>query len=149
MVVLEYGGRYINGSIRPLFDSPEYTSIDIVPGDGVDVVADAATYTPTKVPDTIVCCEVLEHTDAWADIVKQAGSTLDPENGILILTCATHGRQPHSAVDGGALRGGEYYGNVDPMECTAVLDMAGFQYYEVNAIENGDLQVIAWKKSKE
>lgn len=148
--VLEYGGRNINGSVRGLFNSAvTYTSIDIVLGPGVDKLGDAATYlSPTPV-DTVVCCEVLEHSNKWADIVKAAGRVLDPVTGVLILTCATIGRAPHSSVDGAQVREGEYYGNVQPLELTAILDMAGFEEHETTVLEQeGDLQVIAWKKAR-
>lgn len=147
--ILEYGGRNINGSVRSLFDGSEYFSIDIVLGPGVDLLADAATYRPQTVPDTIVCCEVLEHTPAWAEIIKNAGKSLDADEGVLILTCACAPRRPHSAVDGGEVRGGEYYGNIDPMQLTAILDVAGFRYYDVECTDQGDLQAIAWINPKE
>jgi hypothetical protein len=121
-VVLEYGGRDINGSVRELFDTDKYTSIDMVDGPGVDMVADAATYKPGPDgrPDTIVCCEVLEHTDKWRDIIKNASESL-PAGGIFILTCATYPRAPHSAVDGGALQTEEYYENIDPSDLDEAL----------------------------
>lgn len=142
--VIEYGGRYINGSIRPLFDTPSYISIDLVSGPGVDVVADAAQYKPSYTPDTVVCCEVLEHSKKWADIIKAAGRILKKPEGVLILTCACPNRAPHSAVDGGGVRDDEYYGNVDPLELSTVLESAGFKSFdlEVDTVA-GDLYVIA------
>lgn len=150
-VVVEYGGRNINGTVKELFEGvPSYTSIDIVIGPGVDKLADAVTYIPEEVPDTVICCEVLEHSPKWPEIVKAAGRILDPEKGILLLTCATMGRTPHSGMDGGPVRSFEYYKNVDPMEMTNVLEQAGFQEFEMEVLEGkGDLQVLAWKKEKD
>jgi len=144
--VLEYGGRDINGTVRPLFDTPEYLSIDIRGGRGVDLVADAATYTHPYKVDTVICCEVLEHSPKWPQIVMAAGRSLDPNSGVLILTCACNPRAPHSGHDGGEVMQGEYYGNVDPMVLTQALDAAGFVKYEIDCDEKaGDLRVIAWK----
>lgn len=145
--VLEYGGRFINGTIRDLFGTDNYVSIDIVPGPGVDVVANAVSYKPQKPVDTVVCCEVLEHSDEWPMIVNAAGRVLG-KDGVAIFTCATNGRLPHSAVDGGAIRDGEYYGNVDPLEMTSILDKSFAQYeLEIDSVA-GDLYAIAWKSEQ-
>src|SRR5262245_62083953 len=106
--VLEIGGRNINGTVRGLFVGDPYCAIDLTPGPGVDVVADGASFAPLAAPACIVCCEVLEHTGAAAAIVRNAHRILRP-GGILLLTAAGPGREPHSAIDGGDLRPGEYY----------------------------------------
>jgi SAM-dependent methyltransferase len=141
--VVEFGGLNINGTIRGLF-AAEYTSVDQVAGPGVDVVADAATYTHPVQVDTVVCCEVLEHTPDGAAIVANAALLLEP-NGVLILTCAANPRLPHSAVDGGGLREGEYYGNVAAEDFNTWLDAAGFEARRVLIHPHGDLHAIAWK----
>jgi hypothetical protein len=109
--VLEVGARNINGSVRTLFDAARYVGIDVMPGPGVDVVASGAEYVPDASPDVIVCCEVLEHTAAASAIVAHALSLL-PAGGVLLLTAAGPERAPHSAIDGGALRGNEHYRNI-------------------------------------
>jgi SAM-dependent methyltransferase len=108
--VVEFGSRDVNGSVRGLFTGADYTGIDTAPGPGVDVVADAATWVGKNF-DAVVCCEVLEHTPKGAAIVAAAGKSLK-KGGVLIVTCATTGRAPHSAVDGAAVRPGEFYRNV-------------------------------------
>lgn len=110
--VLEVGGRNINGSVRPLFGA-DYTALDIAPGPGVDIVADAATWEPTATFDAAVCCEVLEHTPDAEAIVATLGKAVGP-GGVLIITAACPPRAPHSAVDGGPLQPGEFYANVNP-----------------------------------
>ncbi len=106
--VLEIGSYNVNGEVRHLFTG-SYLGLDIKPGAGVDVVADAATYRPGRIFDVVVCCEVLEHTESWRDIVATCGGALRP-GGVLILTCAGTGRAPHGA-DGGTV-GDEYYDNI-------------------------------------
>jgi hypothetical protein len=128
-IVLEYGGRDINGSVRPIFAGTHYTSIDIRPGPGVDVVADALEFVPGRAPDTIVCCEVLEHTPVWPDILHAAARSLQ-QYGRLVLTCACAPRAPHSATDGGPLVQDEYYANVEPLDLDVALQHAGFSQRE-------------------
>jgi SAM-dependent methyltransferase len=125
VVVLDIGGRNINGSTRGLFPRADYTSLDIVPGDGIDIVADAAIWVPDREYDLVVCTEVFEHTSAWPQIVATAFTALRP-GGQFIATMAGPGRMPHSAFDGGPLQPGEYYANVEAGSLRQVLDNAGF-----------------------
>lgn len=125
--VLDLGGRDINGSPRPLFPAAElYRVLDIAPGAGVDVVADAATWAPDGVYDVVVCTEVFEHTAVWRDICATAYAALAP-GGLLIATMAGPGRHVHSAVDGAPfLQPGEHYANVAERELAEALAAAGF-----------------------
>jgi hypothetical protein len=109
--VYEIGSRDINGGVRDLFAGLEYLGVDCAPGRGVDVVADALSYRPAWHPATIVCCEVLEHTAEAAGILSHAARLLEP-GGRLFVTTAGPSRAPHSAVDGGRLRPGEYYAGI-------------------------------------
>lgn len=114
VAVLDIGGRDINGTPRPLYPAADpYVVLDIADGPGVDIVADAATWKPDRAYDVVVCAEVFEHTPDWRKIIATARRALRP-GGLLVATMAGPGRQPHSAVDGGPLRPGEYYANVDP-----------------------------------
>lgn len=118
--VVEVGGRNINGGVRDLVDAGEYVSLDLEPGPGVDVVADCRVWKPDEPADLVVCCEVLEHADDPAGVVAACLSYLAP-GGLLVVTCAGPGRAAHSGHDGGPLRPGEYYGNVDPDDLAAWL----------------------------
>jgi hypothetical protein len=113
--VVELGGRDVNGSVRPLFRGCEYVTVDTAPGPGVHFVGDAATWAPepSRRFDTVVCTEVLEHTPVAERICVNAHALLE-SGGVFIVTAASIGRAPHSAVDGGALRDGEFYRNVSP-----------------------------------
>lgn len=112
--VVEFGSRYINGSVRNLFkDSETYIGVDIAPGSHVNVVMPAQDYKPSFQADMVICCEVLEHVDAEEGyaIIKNGVDILKP-GGSMLCTAAYIARTPHSAVDGGAVREGEYYGNL-------------------------------------
>jgi SAM-dependent methyltransferase len=116
--VVEFGSRIVNGSARR--PGIKWWGIDLEPGPGVDTVGDAATFDGQGWYDAVVCTEVLEHTVTWSDLLASAVRALRP-GGALVLTCAGPGRPPHSAVDGGELRPGEFYGNVEPAALRAVL----------------------------
>lgn len=126
--VLDLGGRDINGSVRHLFPAADpYRVMDIRPGDGVDIVADAATWTPDREYGVVVCTEVFEHTANWPQICATAYDALRP-GGRFIATMAGPGRPAHSAIDGlFRLHPGEYYGNVHPDTLRAVLELCGWR----------------------
>lgn len=144
--VLDLGGRNVNGSIRDLFpNATHYTAVDIAEGEGVDVVADAATWVPDREYDVVCSTETFEHTPVWPDICHTAYKALRP-GGTLILTMAGPGRPGHSAIDGGLLRPGEYYGNVEPDDLQAALEAAGFKDVTVDfRISPADTRAIATK----
>lgn len=114
--VIEIGSRNVNGTPRALFEKAvaagRYLGVDIEPGDGVDVVANAADWKPPHQADVVICCEVFEHTPAWRQILKTMVAACKP-GGFIIVTAAGNGREPHSAVDGGPLQPGEHYENIE------------------------------------
>jgi SAM-dependent methyltransferase len=137
---VEFGARDINGSIQPLFPNARWTGVDIADGPRVDVVADASTYRHPTPVDLIVCCEVFEHTPVWREIISNAARLLVP-GGVAIFTCAGRGRPTHSAVDGEALRPGEYYANVSEEEMERVMELVGFKDIRVDWLADpGDVR---------
>lgn len=143
--VLDIGGRNVNGTVRDLIRCDHYTTLDIAPGDGVDIVADAADWTPTGTFDAVVCCEVFEHTARWPEILATIATAL-PIGGLAIVTCAAPPRAPHSAIDGGPLREGEYYGNVEPALFAKEVMAAGFDG-EGSTHPRGDLYATLVKQA--
>lgn len=143
--VLEIGSRDVNGSIREYFAPASYLGIDLVAGDGVDLVADATSeWEPPGDFDAIVCCEVFEHERQWRQIIANAHRWLRPR-GLLLITCAGPGRAPHSGLDGGALRAREHYENIDPKELAIAIGAAGFTRMEFDLDTPGDIHATAWK----
>ena len=140
--VVEFGGLDINGSVRSLFADASYVSVDPQAGRGVDVVMDALDYIPETSIDTVVCCEVLEHAEQAAELVAHAADILAP-GGVLLITAACDPRTPHSAVDGGHMREGEFYQNIDPNSLSMWL---GYHFGRVDVVVNerrGDVYAIA------
>jgi hypothetical protein len=109
--VVEVGGRFINGSVRPLISHDTYLSVDLEPGPEVDVVADVHDWEPPWLANLVICCEVLEHAPDPRGIVNRCVVFLAPRGRVLI-TCAGPGRAPHSGHDGGPPQAGEWYGNI-------------------------------------
>lgn len=141
---LEIGSRNVNGGIRNLLGPCRYVGLDIEPGDGVDVVANGATWKTDERFDVIISSECFEHTDLWPDIVENAAALLNPD-GCLIVTAAGPGRAPHSASDGGHLRSGEWYANVDPDRLWAALTSAGLSDVTVDVL-GADVRAVAFAR---
>lgn len=146
--VLDLGGRDINGSIRDLFPNTVPFVVDINPGEGVDVVADAADWQPTDTYHVVVSCETFEHAQRWREICKTAYDALEP-GGQFVATMAGPGRPEHSGIDGlFRLHPGEYYGNVDPVELFNVLEAAGFEHVYVDSQPSpADVRAVAYRPS--
>jgi SAM-dependent methyltransferase len=139
--VVEFGARDINGSPRSLFPKATWWGIDIVDGPAVDEIADGATWVGDTPADMVVCCEVFEHCPTWEQLVAGMAANLRP-GGRAVITAAGPQRAPHSAVDGGGLRDGEHYANVDPETLRIVLKGAGFTKIEVEEL-GGDVYASA------
>lgn len=119
--VCEFGSRNLNGSARCLFPDCRYVGVDLEAGPDVDVIADAADWSPGPIFDLVLCLEMLEHTPRGAEVIRNAHRLLLP-GGVLLATCATGYRCEHSgrglAPDGGGLppQPGEHYANVSEAE---------------------------------
>ena len=121
--VLDVGGRDVNGGIRQhLGELRSYKCVDLLPGEGVDVVGDIVNLNYEQVADIVLCLEVLEHVDQWERVVGACVRACRLGGGV-IITAAGFGRQVHSAVDGGpVLYPGETYRNIDVGELAKLMD---------------------------
>lgn len=133
---LDIGGADVNGSARSLIpDVGRWTGLDIAPGPGVDVVADATDRNSFRMPplswhagmfDVILCTEVLEHVEDWRAIVDNIWYLLAP-GGFAFITAAGcgpgWGRRPHGARGELDPPDGEYYGNVNAEELCRVIEL--------------------------
>lgn len=143
--VLDMGGQDMNGSCRGLFPTADYTVLDIAAGKGVDIVADAATWTPDRAYDVVLSTETFEHTPDWPAMCRTAFAACRP-GGQFVVTCAGPGRHPHSGRAATAIQPGEYYKNLDVAGLRGALESAGFA--EVHVQQAGlDLQASARRPS--
>ena len=120
-LVVDVGGRDINGTVRALFTAKEYIAVDLYDGPAVDVVADIRDWHPPKAADLVLCAEVLEHAPDPAGVVNACHRLLH-DGGMLILSCAAPPRLPHSGIDGSSVRADEHYGNIKPDDLQTWLD---------------------------
>jgi SAM-dependent methyltransferase len=147
LAVLEVGGRQINGGVRDLFpNATPYVSLDIAEGDAVDIVANAATWTPDRLYDLVVCTEVFEHTPEWPEILATMAKACRP-GGRLVLTMAGPGRSPHGA-SGGPHEPNEHYANVEPDHLRAQLATTGWTNVQVDYLHPpGDTRATATREA--
>ncbi|MGI8425596.1 MAG: class I SAM-dependent methyltransferase [Actinomycetota bacterium] len=138
--LLEIGSLHVNGGIRDLWPGAEpYIGLDISPGQGVDIVADARSWIKDRNYNVVVATEVLEHVDNWEQVVHTAHEALAP-GGLFVMTCATTGRPPHGAHGSPEPLNGEYYSNVGLGEFAQVVDELGFAECELRQTTGFDLQ---------
>lgn len=144
---LDIGGRDVNGTARAWFPQTRWMGLDIRPGPGVDIVADATVWEsdPLKLRwDFVLSTECLEHVEHWRGIVRAAASALH-ENGpqLAFFTAASTGRGAHGASGEHTPPAGEWYGNVDPADLREEL----VKYFEEVFVEYnpnpGDVYAMA------
>lgn len=85
---LDIGSYDVNGSSRDLF-SGEYVGIDMRDGPNVDHVLNAheiADFFGPERFDVVVCCEMVEHDDAFWVTMDGIGKVLKPGGRLLLTT---------------------------------------------------------------
>lgn len=143
--VLEIGSLNVNGSARDNIQrrAIEYIGIDLVPGPGVDIVANAINFNGYGLFNVVISTEVLEHCAEWPLIIETAKRSLEV-GGLLVLTCASDLRKPHSAYGGEHPLIGEYYKGVSESEMKYSLTLSSFEVIELkHRFWPGDLYVLA------
>lgn len=133
LFVIELGSRNTSGErVRDLFGGARYLGVDAVAGAGVDVVANAAEWSPPDEADLVVCCEMFEHTPRWREVVRNAYAMLRP-GGRAVFTCAGPGRRVHGVNHDDPDQPG-YYGNVSASELRLAMAEAGFSEVGVQSV---------------
>lgn len=130
--VLEVGSLDVNGSVRELFESCDYTGIDVGPGPGVDVVVSGQDYdAPDGSFDVVISAECMEHNPAWVATIENMIRLLRPD-GLFVLTCAAPGRREHgtarSEPSSSPLTvqlGQDYYRNLSPSDIVRAGALSG------------------------
>lgn len=152
--ILDVGGRNVNGTVHQLFDGSIFTTTDIMNDDGVDFVVDFSNNSEVENLnfgekfDVAISTEVLEHAPEWQNIVTNMVDSVK-SGGWIVITCATDGRPPHSAIDGHYLTAEdtEYYGNVSMNDFMNVVDRLDVDVLDAGTTNTHcDLRVILKKK---
>lgn len=134
--VVEVGGRDINGGVRDLVECTDYLCVDLEDGPAVDVIGDCRQWSPPWPADLVVCCEVLEHSPDPVGVLAACVGYLAP-GGLLVVTCAGPGRGPHSGHDGGTVRPGEHYANIEPGDLAGwLLDGMAAELQDIHVVWN-------------
>ncbi len=146
--VLEVGSRYINGTVRTLFEGCDYTGLDLSPGPCVDLTLHVTEYPePTwDLYETIISCEALEHDKRWRESLIVMYELLIPK-GFLILTAGGTGRPEHGTTatcptDSPATT--DYYGNITEELFWSVLRREMFDEYTIQDVD-GDFRFVGVK----
>ena len=111
--VLEIGSYDVNGSARVLFPpDTDYVGIDRLAGPGVNWQIDARWFDGHGGFDIVITTETLEHEANPQKIIDCAWRSLRP-GGLLIITTAGPGREPHGD-HGGPVTEGMCFGIMEP-----------------------------------
>lgn len=152
--ILDVGGRNVNGSVHELFGAASVTTTDIYDDDGVDILADFSldgvvdSLLLNEKYDVCISTEVLEHAPRWPTIISNMVDTVR-SGGWLVITCATTGRPPHSAIDGHYLtdEDNEYYNNVTEQDFINVVEKLDIDLIYINTTTTHcDLQALLRKQ---
>jgi SAM-dependent methyltransferase len=141
--IVEIGSQNVNGGIRNLFKSAKsYLGIDIEEAEGVDLVIDAVKWQPKQKYDLVISMETFEHAPLWPQILSVMASALK-DGGIMLITCATTPRQPHSAnKDKMRPERDEYYENVDKNDFFRIATAIGLDCEVTTDNVRGDLYAV-------
>lgn len=96
--VIDFGSFDVNGNNRYLFTGGSYLGLDAGPGRNVDIVCLAHEYdAPTQSFDVVISTEMLEHDRYWGMSLQNMCRLLK-SGGLLLITCATTGREEHGTI---------------------------------------------------
>lgn len=143
--VLDCGSLDVNGNNRYLFSGGSYWGIDLVDGPNVDQVCLIHEFIGGPF-DVVISTEVLEHDKHLQGSMARMIDLLKTD-GMLVITCATIGRQEHGTksclpyASPGTI---DYYRNVTPAELAEPLSKS-FHCWSVE-VHHGDL--YAWATHK-
>ena len=77
--VLDIGSADINGTNKPWFDNCEYTGLDVLPYQNVDIVSLAHEYNPDGLFDVVCSTSELEHDMYWQKTLQKMVDLLKPD----------------------------------------------------------------------
>lgn len=137
--VLEIGSWNVNGTVRIFFENCEYVGVDLLPGNGVDVVSFGHEYdAPNNSYDTIISCECFEH-DMFYEKTFLNMIRLCKQEGLIVFTCATTGRPEHGtkrttpqdSLTSRVVELSDYYKNLVKEDFTKIINFDNtFKSYE-------------------
>jgi predicted SAM-dependent methyltransferase len=152
--VLDVGSLDINGNNRYLFENCEYTGLDIIKGENVDIISIAHEYNPHHSFDVVLSTNALEHDMYYSLTLKKMYDLLKSE-GLLFFSVASlwkeHGTQrskPKDSPTSSVSKDGwnSYYKNLTENDIKLVFDLKNdFNSFEMK-VSKKDLQFWGIKK---
>jgi len=136
--VLDVGGADVNGTVHTIVRLRRFHELacldvlDIEPGPGVTIVADATDLdvwrklAEGELYDLVITTETFEHVKDWSVIVAGVSAALRP-GGWFVGTCASVGRRPHGARGAHCPAPDEWYANIAPDALVASLMTSNFR----------------------
>ena len=138
--LLDVGSFNVNGSYRPIAASMawQYTGVDILPGNNVDVVSDD----PYRFPfddgqfDIVISGSVMEHVEAIWLWIPELARLIRP-GGMLAIITHTHWKY-----------------HAHPVDCWRIMpdgmrflfdETKVLENYEINMYNDTDISAVAWK----
>jgi SAM-dependent methyltransferase len=124
LVILDYGSLDVNGSLRAIFDAPNwrYIGVDLEPGANVDMVVDQPYRwrLASRSIDVVVSGQALEHTELFWRTIDEIDRVLKPD-GLCCLIAPSSGPEHRYPVDcwrfyPDGLRALALYGGFEPLE---------------------------------
>ena len=116
--VLEIGSYDVNGTVRSIFNSPDYIGVDLTSGPTVDLVLSGHEIDFSRKFDFVLSFECFEHNPYWEATLEKMIDHVEG-NGYLFLTCASLGRIEHGTArtnpdhsPGTSSIGWDYYQNL-------------------------------------
>jgi hypothetical protein len=127
--VIEIGSLNINGSVREFFSECDYVGLDVGEGNDVDLVCRGEDYGGSaNCADVLISCEAMEHNPGWKKTWLNM-LRLAKDDGLVVMTCATHGRRQHGTAEFHPFdsplthgQGQNYYRNLAAADFLGVVD---------------------------
>lgn len=155
--VVEFGSACVNYSIAELFELPNnYIGVDLISGNGVDIICDAKIVMLGNNFDVSISCECFEHNPYYLETFMNMVNHVRA-GGLVLFTCATTGRPEHGTSrttpeqsPGTTAVGWDYYQNIVEQDFPQeYLKNVFSAYHFFTNSESQDLYFIGIKKGVE
>jgi SAM-dependent methyltransferase len=156
--VVEIGSLDINGSIRGLFETKDYTGVDLSDGRGVDLICEGQLVDlPSGSVDCLVSVECFEHNPFWLETFANMLRMSRP-CGLVLMTCASVGRREHGTARSSpesspftTAKGWSYYRNLSESDFTSRINLSNWfsDWQFMHSHESYDLFFVGVRRGKE
>ena len=148
--VVDMGSFDINGDTRFLFGPKcDYMGVDIRDGKNVDIICPCHEFLADDESfDVVISTEMLEHDPYWKKSLDKMVKLVKP-NGILLITCASVGRNRH-CINVTQLKDENkgHYKNITANDIADAIDLHSvFKMFRIDVLRD-DIRFVGIKKNK-